>query len=86
MAQTHKRFTIAESMNISFDHNTDTLYIRVGKSKRSIARDVGNGVLIQYDSITKKAIGAVIHDFSHRFSEKEQSVQIPLGSSRFQPV
>ena len=67
-------------MNISFDHNTDTLYIRMGKSRMSIARDVGNGVLIQYDSITKKAIGAIIHDFSHRFSGKEQSVQIPLTS------
>ena len=84
MAQIHKRFTIAESMNISFDHNTDTLYIRMGKSRRSIARDVGNGVLIQYNSISKKPIGAVIHDFSHRFSEKEKPIQIPLSNLKLQ--
>jgi hypothetical protein len=73
-------------MNVSFDPNTDTLYIRMGKPKKSIARDIGHGVLIQYDSFTREPIGAIIHDFSHRFSEKKQSVQIPFGLTRLQPA
>ena len=67
-------------MKISYDDRTDTLYVFTGDQAGTIARDVGNGVLLKYQKETNRVVGAVVHDFQARFKKEHASfVEIPVG-------
>ncbi len=84
MAETHKRSS--QPISLSYDPNTDTLYLTFGNLKGSIARDVGKGILIQHNAKTKRPVGAIIHDFEQRFSGKTHPCRIPFVSAILQPT
>ena len=66
-------------MSLSYDHATDTLYIYFGDMKDSVARDKGNGILIQYNRKTNIPVGAIVHDFEQRFKKTSNLCELPLG-------
>lgn len=65
-------------MKLSYDKLTDTLYIFLGGQTNTVARDVGNGMLVKYNRKTHKAVGAVIHDFEKRFKKEQTPLEIPV--------
>ena len=83
MAQTHER---SHHISIGYDHNADALYFNVCKAKKTIARDVGNGVLVLFNAETKEPIGLVIHDFEERFSQKDEPCEVPGLLASLQPA
>ena len=64
-------------MKISYDKITDTLYIFTSDQENTVARDVGNGVLIKYSKKSNKPVGAIVHDFEKRLKIEQQPVEIP---------
>ena len=75
MDETHKR---SAKVSVNYDPHTDTLYFASGDLRNSLAKDIGDGVLIQYHAHTKKIVGFIIHDFEGRFSRKEKPCRIPM--------
>lgn len=73
-------------LRISYDHNTDTLYLFVGDQENSIARDAGKGILIKYNQKTNQPVGAIVHDFEARFSKQNKPFDIPAVSAALQPA
>ena len=65
-------------MKLSYDKATDTLYVFVGDQKDTVARDVGNGILVKYDKKSNKPVGAIVHDFERRFKVEQEPVEIPV--------
>ena len=66
-------------MKISYDDRTDTLYVFTGDQTNSVARDIGNGVLIKYQQGANKVVGAIVHDFEARFKKQPSAfVEIPV--------
>lgn len=65
-------------MKLSYDKLTDTLYVFVGDQTDTIARDVGNGMLLKYDKKTNKTVGAIIHDFEKRFKIEQEPLEVPV--------
>ena len=67
------------TMKLSYDERTDTLYMFIGDQNNTVARDIGNGILLKYKTGANKAVGAVIHDFEARFKKENSSfVEIPV--------
>ncbi len=65
-------------MKISYDDRTDTLYVFFGNQSDTVARDMGNGLLLKYHRDDNKVVGAVVHDFESRFKMRQSSfVEIP---------
>lgn len=72
-------------ISISYDHNTDTLYISFLEAKNTVSRDQGNGILIQYNSENNSPIGAIVHDFEQRFANSNKPyLDLPLFSKILQ--
>jgi len=65
-------------VKLSYDKATDTLYVFVGDQKDTVARDVGNGILVKYDKKSNKPVGAIVHDFERRFKVEQEPVEIPV--------
>ncbi|MBI3251750.1 MAG: DUF2283 domain-containing protein [Candidatus Omnitrophica bacterium] len=67
-------------MKISYDDLTDTLYVFFDSQADTIARDMGNGLLLKYQKKNNKVVGAVVHDFESRFKMRQSSfVEIPAN-------
>ena len=65
-------------MKISYDDTTDTLYVFFDGQSETVARDMGNGLLIKYQKGSNKMVGAIVHDFESRFKMSQESfVEIP---------
>jgi uncharacterized protein YuzE len=64
-------------MKVSYDHITDTLYLFVGDQTATVARDIGDGILVKYNQ-NNKAVGAIIHNFEQHFKTQEHiTLDIP---------
>ncbi len=74
----HKQNKKVTQIEITYEKDTDTLHIFTGDQKHSVARDMGNGVLVQYNLLLKKPVGAIIHDFERRFAGKHRSLKVPI--------
>ncbi len=64
-------------VSIFYERVTDTLHIFIDKQKNSVARSVGNGVLVQYNRKTNKPVGAIIHDFEQRSMDQAHAIEVP---------
>lgn len=74
MAEAHNR---SAPLSVSYDSHTDTCYFFVeAAGPGSVARDVGNGVLVQYEPTAGRPIGLIIHDFEARFAREGAPCQI----------
>ena len=66
-------------MKISYDDRTDTLYVFMDNQEDTVARDMGNGLLLKFKKNTHKVVGAVVHDFESRFKMRQSEfVEIPV--------
>ena len=65
-------------MKLSYDKATDTLYLFAGDQNGTVARDVGNGMLVKYDK-SNRPVGVIVHNFEQRFKTEEQgTLEIPI--------
>jgi len=68
-----------KKMSLSYDKEADVLYISVGKPKKSLSREMDDGVLLRLDQKTKKITGLTILDFEARFQKPQgRSIDIDL--------
>lgn len=74
----HKQNKKITQVEIIYEKETDTLHIFTGNQRNSVARDIGNGILMQYNLRLKKPVGAIIHDFEGRFSKAHSSLKVPI--------
>ena len=69
-------------ISISYDKNTDTFFLYlIDGNRKSIAKDMGGGIIVQIDQNTKEPLGFVVHDFEARFSkssERRASLRLPF--------
>ena len=66
-------------MKISYDDRTDTLYVFMDKQAGTVARDMGNGLLLKCQKSTNKVVGAIVHDFESRFRMRQSEfIEIPV--------
>lgn len=76
----------SKKMSFSYDKKADVLYLSVGKPKKSISREIEDGILLRVDSKTKQITGLTIIDFESRFQKaKPKSIDINL-EAHFQPA
>lgn len=74
----HKQNKKITQVEIIYEKETDTLHIFTGSQRNSVVRDIGNGILMQYNLRLKKPVGAIIHDFESRFSKRHSSLKVPI--------
>lgn len=73
-------------MSFSYDKQADVLYLSVGKSRKSISREIEDGILLRFDPRTKDITGLTILDFEARF-QKARPRPIDIGlDARFQTI
>ena len=58
-----------------YDQISDILYGYIGKPRRAYGEDIGDDVIIDFDSKTKKVVGFMILNFRHR---KQHIAEIPF--------
>jgi len=62
-----------------FDKEADILYFSQRKpSSRDISREIGEGIIVRIDPITKKVVGFTILNFLKRGVLKKKSTALPL--------
>ena len=59
-------------MKLSYDKVTDTLYLFLGDQLNTVARDIGNGILVKVNE-NKKVVGVIVHNFEQHFPSQEAS-------------
>lgn len=74
MVHRDKKFN---KISIFYERVTDTLHIFIGKQKNSVARNIGNGIIMQYNRKTKMPVGATIHDFERRSMDQAHAIEVP---------
>lgn len=65
-------------MRLSYDKQADVLYLSVGKPRKSISREVEDGIILRFDPRTKDITGLTILDFEARF-QKSKPRPIDIG-------
>lgn len=59
----------------TYDQISDILYGYIGEPRKSYGEDVGDDIIIDFDSKTKKVVGFMILNFNHR---KQHISEIPF--------
>jgi uncharacterized protein YuzE len=73
-------------MSFSYDRKADVLYLSVGKPKKSISREIEDGILLRLDQKTKEITGLTIIDFEARFQKaKPRTIDVNL-EAHLQPA
>jgi len=49
-----------QNLNWDYDEEADVLYISVGKPKKAVGLDVGEGVVVRYQEDTGEVVGLTI--------------------------
>ncbi len=69
-----------------FDKEADVLYFTQKKaSSKDISREIGEGVIVRIDAISKKIVGFTILNFLKRQRRIQESIKLPL-SAEFEMV
>lgn len=75
-----------KKMSFSYDKGADVLYLSVGKPKKSLTREIDDGVLLRFDPKSKEITGLTIIDFESRFQKaKLRSIDVDL-EAHLQPA
>ena len=74
MVHRNKRFN---KVKIFYERETDTLPIFTGRQTNSVARNVGHGVIVQYNRKTNLPVGAIVHDFERRSKDQAHAIEVP---------
>lgn len=68
-----------KKLSFSYDKKADVLYLSVGKPRKSISREVEDGILLRFDPKSKEVTGLTIMDFESRFQKaKPRPIDISL--------
>ena len=67
-----------KKMSFSYDKQADVLYLSVGKPRKSITREMEDGILLRFDPKSKEITGLTILDFEARF-QKAKPRPIDVG-------
>jgi len=68
-------------MQLSYDLETDVLYLSIGTPRRAISREMGDDVLLRIDPETGAIIGLTVFNFSTRSSLDSLPLHIDLRES-----
>lgn len=49
-----------KSLDWEYDEEADVLYLSVGKPKKALGLDIGEGVVVRYDEAKKEIVGLTI--------------------------
>ncbi|MEW6355608.1 MAG: DUF2283 domain-containing protein [Planctomycetota bacterium] len=49
-----------DNLNWDYDEEADVLYIAIGRPKKGVGLDVGEGVIVRYKEDTREVIGLTI--------------------------
>lgn len=49
-----------KSIDWDYDEDADVLYLSVGKPKKAVGVDIGQGVVVRYDEKQKRVVGLTI--------------------------
>lgn len=62
-----------------FDKEADVLYFSQRKpSSRDISREIGEGIIVRIDPLTKKIVGFTILNFLKRQAKIQTPIKLPL--------
>lgn len=68
-----------KKMSFSYDKKADVLYLSVGKPKKSLSREIEDGVVLRFDPKSKEVSGLTILDFEARFQKPSfRSIDVNL--------
>jgi len=59
------------SLNWEYDEEADVLYISAGEPRPALGKDIGDGVIIRYDSAAKEVVGITIIGIMARIAKNE---------------
>jgi len=66
-------------MRLSYDKESDVLYITFGIPRFGIDEETGDGIFVRRDETSREIIGVTVMDFERRFSEKtEEFLHVPM--------
>jgi len=70
-----------KKMSFSYDRTADVLYLSVGRPKKSLSREVEDGVLLRFDPKSREITGLTILDFEARFQKaKPRPIDVCLDA------
>lgn len=49
-----------KSINWEYDEEADVLYISIGKPRKAVGLDIGQGVVVRYDEKKKEVVGLTV--------------------------
>lgn len=55
------------NLQISYDEDSDVLYVSIGEPRPALTYEEDGGVLIRRDPETQKVVGVTVVDYDHRF-------------------
>ncbi|MFH1234564.1 MAG: DUF2283 domain-containing protein [Candidatus Diapherotrites archaeon] len=69
-----------EKMRFWWDEKGDVLDISFGKPKESTSREIGDDIIVRFDSKKKEITGFTILNFTKRFqnNKKAEEIDLPL--------
>ena len=56
-----------KSVNWDYDNEADTLYMSIGKPRKAMSLDVGEGTIVRYDEKNKEVVGMTFVGLRERF-------------------
>lgn len=67
-----------KQINVSYDKESDVLYMSEGRPREAICQMLDHGVIVRKDAKTKEVVGFTIVDFISHFS-KSMPQPLPIG-------
>lgn len=58
-----------EKLSFSYDKEADVFYLSIGRPKKSVSREIDDGILLRFDPKNKKITGLTIINFQARFNK-----------------
>ena len=67
-------FEEKENVDFDYDEEADVLYLSIGKPRKAMSMDVGEGTIIRYDEDTKEVVGVTLIGLRNRFLKQLKKV------------
>src|SRR5207245_6159974 len=80
--ETVKSLERRERLDWDYDGDADVLYVSVGRPRKAIGVDIGQGVVIRYDEAQKEVIGVTILGVRARLIESLRKGKTDGSQSR----
>lgn len=64
-------------MSVSYDRQSDVLYLSYGENREAISEENEDGVLVRRDPRSNEILGFTVVDFSRRFAQSDRPIILP---------